>query len=222
MNAHLQKEVAKLKTKILALTEVVENAVNKSVAAIGARDAKLAQEVIDGDANIDHAEVDIEEDCLKILALYQPVATDLRFVVAVLKINSDIERVGDLAVNLAERALFLCGREQIGIPFDFADMCTKALAMLRQSLDALLKMDADMAHKVRASDDEVDDINRQMYRKVGEAVRKTPEHVDILLCYLSASRHLERIADYATNIAEDVVYLIEGQIVRHKSTLPET
>jgi len=222
MAVHLHREIEKLKMMILNLGAFVEQSVHGAIEAVLRRNLELANRVIQEDNEIDELEIEVEEECLKLLALYQPVATDLRFVVAVLKINSDIERVGDLAVNLAERALFLCGREQIGIPFDFADMCTKALAMLRQSLDALLKMDADMAHKVRASDDEVDDINRQMYRKVGEAVRKTPEHVDILLCYLSASRHLERIADYATNIAEDVVYLIEGQIVRHKSTLPET
>lgn len=221
MSAHMQMEVMKLKKKILALTAVVEDAVKRSIKSIVDRDAKLAQQIIDGDTEIDHAEVDIEEDCLKILALYQPVATDLRFVVVVLKINNDIERVGDLAVNIAERALFLCSQERIGIPFDFADMCNKALTMLGQSLDGLMKMNADLARKVRASDDEVDEINRQMYLKIGQAVCKNPEHVERLLSYLSASRHLERIADYATNIAEDVIYLIEGEIVRHKPTFPE-
>jgi len=220
MTVHMQTEIAKLKKKILALVAGVEEAVKQSVQAISDRDAGLAQRIIDGDGDIDHAEVEIEEDCLKILALYQPVATDLRFVVAVLKINNDIERVGDLAVNIAERALFLCDQLPIGIPFDFADMCGKALGMLGQSLDSLMKLDANLARRVRNLDDEVDEINRQMYVKVSQAVRKNPDHVEQLQSYLSASRHLERIADYATNIAEDVIYLTEGEIVRHKHDVP--
>jgi phosphate transport system protein len=128
--------------------------------------------------------------------------------------------VGDLAVNIAERALFLCTQEPIDVPFDFAEMRRKTLAMLRDSLGALMNMDARLARQVRALDDEVDEINREMYLKIGQAVRKDPHHIERLLSYLSASRHLERIADYATNIAEDVIYLIEGQIVRHKPTFP--
>jgi len=220
MSAHLHVEIEKLKKKIVALTAVVEDAVRKAVKSVDDGNAELAQQLIDGDTDIDRTEVDIEEDCLKLLALYQPVATDLRFIVAVLKINNDVERVGDLAVNIAERALFLCTQEPIDVPFDFAEMRRKTLAMLRDSLGALMNMDARLARQVRALDDEVDEINREMYLKIGQAVRKNPHHIERLLSYLSASRHLERIADYATNIAEDVIYLIEGQIVRHKPTFP--
>jgi phosphate transport system protein len=220
MSAHLHVEIEKLKKKIVALTAVVEDAVRKAVKSVDDGNAELAQQLIDGDTDIDRTEVDIEEDCLKLLALYQPVATDLRFIVAVLKINNDVERVGDLAVNIAERALFLCTQEPIDVPFDFAEMRRKTLAMLRDSLGALMNMDARLARQVRALDDEVDEINREMYLKIGQAVRKDPHHIERLLSYLSASRHLERIADYATNIAEDVIYLIEGQIVRHKPTFP--
>ena len=216
MPRHLQNEMEKLKKKILSLTAMVENDVQKAVQSLGERNHRLAQEVIDADEEIDRDEVDIEEDCLKILALNQPVATDLRFLIAVLKINNDIERVGDLAVNIAERTIFLCGQPQIEAPFDFSDMKKKALAMLSGSLDALMKMDAELARRVREQDDEVDEINRQMYLQVGAAVRKNPDHVERLMSYLSVSRHLERIADYATNICEDVIYLVEGEIVRHK------
>jgi phosphate transport system protein len=220
MTRHFETEIEKLRIKILAFAAVVEAAVQKAIKSIEKRDPGLAQEVVDGDAQIDQAEVDIEEECLKIFALHQPVAVDLRFLVAVLKINNDLERVGDLAVNIAERALFLCTQTPVEIPFDFAEMQRKALTMLRHSLDALMNHDTDLARVVRNSDDEVDEINRQMYDKIYAAARKNPDHIERLLSYLSTSRHLERIADYATNIAEDVIYLIEGQIVRHKQTLP--
>lgn len=216
MSRHMETEIKKLKKRILALVAVVESRLQKAVKSIEDRDAKLAQEVINGDMEIDQAEVEIEEDCLKILALHQPVAIDLRFIIAALKINNDIERIGDLGVNIAERAMFLAGQEPIEIPFDWGEMRKKAMAMLAKSLDALMKMDAEKARAVRISDDEVDELNRQMYAKVSQAVRRNPDHVERLLSYLSACRHLERIADYATNIAEDVIYMIEGEIVRHK------
>jgi len=220
MSRHLETEINRLKKKILALTTVVEGRVQKAVKAIEERDAKLAQGVVDGDMDIDQAEVEIEEDCLKILALHQPVAIDLHFIIAVLKINNDVERVGDLAVNIAERALFLCAQEPIEVPFEFAEMRSTATDMFRRSLDALMNLDSEKAHSVRACDDQVDELNREMYAKIGQAVRKNPKHVERLLSYLSVSRHLERIADYATNIAEDVIYMVEGEIVRHRPETP--
>jgi len=158
----------------------------------------------------------VEEECLKLLALYQPVATDLRYIIAILKINNDLERVGDEAVNIAERVVFLAHQERFDIPFDFQLMSDKTQAMLRNSLDALVNSHAGLAHQVGLADDEVDDLNRQMYVWVQRAIREHPERVEPLIHLLSISRHLERIADYATNIAEDVIYLIDGEIVRHK------
>jgi phosphate transport system protein len=221
MARHLQQEIEKLKGKLLALVANAKDAVEKAVKSVDERDACLAQAVVEGDEEIDRAEVDLEEDCLKILALYQPVATDLRLIVSVMKINNDIERIGDLAVNIAERTLFLCTEPPIEAPSDLADMRTKALAMLTGSLDSLVRQDTKRAREVRTGDDEVDDLNRQIFREFSAAVRKNPENVECLLSYLSVGRHLERIADYATNIAEDVIYLMEGEIVRHKPTLPE-
>ena len=220
MARHLQQEIEKLKTKLLALVANARNAVEKAVRSVDERDAGLAQAVVDGDLQIDRAEVDLEEDCLKILALYQPVATDLRLIVSVMKINNDIERIGDLAVNIAERTLFLCTKPPIEAPSDLAEMRIKALAMLTGSLDSLIRLDTKRAREVRAGDDEVDDLNRQIFMEFSAAVRKNPDHVESLLSYLSVGRHLERIADYATNIAEDVIYLMEGEIVRHKPTVP--
>ena len=216
MSRQLQHEVEKLQKRLLALTATVQGVVQQAVRSMSEHDAELAREVVEGDVGINRIEVDIEEECLEVLALHQPVAADLRLIIAVLKINNDIERVGDLAVNIAERALFLCTQPPIEPPYDFAEMCRRSLAMLGESLDALLRLDTKLARRVRASDQRVNAINREMYAKIGAAVRKNPDHVERLLSYLAVSRHLERIADYATNIAEDVIYLVEGEIVRHK------
>lgn len=217
MKRHLQAEIEKLKKKILYIGAMVEESVQRAVKAIERRDAKLATKVIEADIEIDHLEVDVEEDCLKILALEQPVAIDLRFIVAVLKLNSDLERIGDLAVNIAEHAAFLATQEKINIPFDFPRMSEKAQNMLKRSLDALVNMDVSLARRVCAADDEVDNINRAMYRQVQDSIRSHPKHLDCLIHLLEVSRNLERIADHATNIAEDVIYMIEGEIVRHKT-----
>ena len=221
MPTHLQHEVEKLKKRLMDLTAVVKQAVEDAVTSVANRDCGLAQRILDGDRAIDQTEVDIEEECLKLFALYQPVATDLRFIVAVLKINNDIERVGDLAVNIAERTLFLSTQPLLEAPFEFAEISKKTLAMLSGSLDALLQQNAKRAREVRADDNDVDAINRGMYVKISTAIRENPDHVEQLLCYLSVSRNLERIADCATNIAEDVIYLTEGEIVRHKPVYPE-
>jgi phosphate transport system protein len=221
MSMHLQREIATLKKMILSLSAIVEASVQKAVASIEKRDGGLAQEVIEADIEIDQIEVDVEEACLKTLALHQPVAIDLRFIVAVLKINNDLERIGDLAVNIAERTLFLVDRPVIAIPFDFEVICRKALQMLRISLDALMNMDPARAQQVMSLDDEVDKIHRESYAKTCGAIRANPDHAEILLSYLSGSRDLERIADHAANIAEDVVYLVQGWIVRHGGLLED-
>jgi len=217
MAKHLQREIENLKKKLLALGARVETSVRDATLSIEKRDTALAQKIIDNDIDIDNTEVDIEEDCLKILALHQPVAIDLRFIVTILKINSDLERIGDLAVNIAERAVFLATQPKVNISIDLVDMAHNAQSMLKKSLDALINHDAKLAHKVCASDDIVDGMNRQMYLKVQDAIVKNPEQISSLIHLLSASRHLERIADHTTNIAEDVIYMIDGQIVRHKT-----
>ncbi|MBF0543989.1 MAG: phosphate signaling complex protein PhoU [Candidatus Riflebacteria bacterium] len=221
MSKHLSTEIEKLKIRILALAGLVETQIHRAVKSLEDLDSETAQKIIDSDFEIDQAEVEIEEECLKILALHQPVAIDLRIIISALKINIDLERIGDLAVNIAERTLFLCDKPPINLSFDFAEIRRKSLSMLKDSLDSLMRLDADLAKKVRNSDDEVDQINRQMYLYIGAEGKKKPDQIDSLLSYLSVSRHLERVADYATNIAEDVIYLVEGIIVRHKPTFPE-
>jgi len=212
---HLHREIDNLKKMILALGARVEENVYKAVRALEERNRGLAEEVIEADAEVDQEEVDVEEECLKVLALYQPVASDLRLIVSLLKINSDLERVGDLAVNIAERALFLSTQDRPNIPLDFTKMVEKTRGMLRKSLDALVNRDAGIAHDVMGADDEVDEINREMYVLIQAEIRKDPDRLESLIHLLSCSRHLERIADHATNIAEDVIYMIEGEIVRH-------
>jgi phosphate transport system protein len=212
---HLRNELEKLKTNLLSLSSEVERALNRAVLSVRNGDVNLAKEVLDADNIIDQREVEVEEQCLAILALHQPVAKDLRFVIAVLKINNDLERIGDLAVNIAERAIYLKRQPPISIPFDFVNMSQKAVNMLKRALDAFINMDLKTAHAVWESDDEIDEINRQVYDKVYSGVRENPEQVEALIHYLSISRHLERIGDYATNICEDVIYMAEGKIVRH-------
>jgi len=215
MMIHLHKEIERLKKRLLTLCAVVEDNLRQSVRAITERDDPLAEQVIRRDLEIDQSEIDVEEECLKLLALYQPVAIDLRFLVAVLKMNNDLERIGDLAVNIAQRALFLNRQLPIEVPFDLNGLAEKTQTMFRLSLDALVNLDAGLARKVCAMDDEVDEINRQMYDGVKAMIRRQPEHLDALIALLSVSRYLERIADHATNIAEDVLYTVQGHIVRH-------
>ncbi len=218
MSQHLHREIEQLKKKILALGATVEKSVREAVSAVERRDSKLAEQIVLRDKEIDQLEVDLEEDCLKILALHQPVAIDLRFIVAVLKINNDLERIGDLSVNLAERAKLLAAAPQILVPFDLAAIAEKTQHMLSISLDSLVNLDAVAARDVCRMDDEVDRANRQTYGLVKDAISAHPGQADILIAYLSVSRFLERIADHATNIAEDVIYMTEGFIARHGSS----
>jgi phosphate transport system protein len=217
MSRILLREIEKLKARILSVGAEVEEAVRRATEAIQEGDRDLGRKVIEADANIDRAEVEVEEEGLKILALHQPVAIDLRFIVAVLKINNDLERIGDLAVNIAERAVSLAGTEPPPCPVDLGDMADKAKAMLRQSLEALVNFDADIARNVCNADDEIDALNRRMYVGVEKGICERPEVCNAYIHLLDVSHHLERIADHTTNIAQDVIYMLEGEIVRHKS-----
>jgi phosphate transport system protein len=216
MSRILQWEIDKIKKSILTLGAVVEDRVQNAVESIEDNDAGLAQAVIDGDLEIDRMEVDLEEECLKILALHQPVAIDLRFIISAVKINGELERIGDLAVSIGERSIFLASQKPMGIPFDFPGMSEKVKRMLKNSLDALVNMDAAGAVRVIDSDDAIDEANRTMYQTVRNAIQKHPDKTECLLHLWSVSRHLERIADHATNIAEDVIYMVQGTIVRHQ------
>ncbi len=216
MSVFLQREIDGLKKMISSLGAHVEENVGRAVRAVHERDGELAQAVIDSDPEIDLMEVDIEEECLKTLALHQPVAHDLRFIIAVLKVNSDLERIGDLAAGIAKQGRYLAGSGSCDVPYDLVGMAVKVRRMLRDSLDALMEKDATIAHRVCAADDEVDAMDRLMYQEVRAAIRETPEKTEGLIRLQRVSQNLERIADHATNIAEDVIYLVEGEIIRHK------
>ena len=216
MSIHLQREIEKLKKYLLSLCAVVEDQVQMAIEAFLQRDDALALVVERRDGEVDQREVEGEEECLKMLALYQPVATDLRLIVAVLKINNDLEQIGDLAVNIARKAAAVAAEPPPDIPLDIAGMWAKVQAMLRDSLDALVNMNARLAENVYGRDDEVDRLKHEMRVKIEAASRRQPELISRLLKFLAVSRNLERIADYSVNIAEDVIYMVNGAIVRHR------
>jgi phosphate transport system protein len=211
----LRRKIEKLNNQLLSLGAMIEESVQLSVKSLEKKDAGLAARVIDGDLEIDRREVDLEEECLEILALHQPVAIDLRHIVAVLKINKDLERAGDLAVNIAETSIHLSGQPRMRIPSEYFSMAEKAFNMLKKSLDSFVNMNIEAAYQVLQEDDEVDYMKHRLHRSFEEQIRKDMELTSNLIHLFLVSRHLERIADLATNIAEEVIYMVTGQIVRH-------
>jgi phosphate transport system protein len=219
MTKHLQRDLEQLKKQLLEVGSLVEEGTHKAIVALTEFRSDLAEEVLALDHEIDRREVEIEEECLKILALHQPVARDLRFVIGVLKVNNDLERMGDQAVNIAERAVLLSKHPPLGLPLDFHRMAEVVRTMLRSALDAHVNEDTELAKSVRLMDDEVDDLHREMFGMLESRMCDESGVVKRSIAYLSASRDLERIADLATNIAEDVIFMVDGQVVRHR--IPE-
>ena len=218
MTRHIERQIDHLKEKILRVGTLVEEAFSKSITALINRDIALSQRVMANDEEIDRMEVEVEEECLKILALYQPVAADLRFVVAVLKINNDLERMGDLARNIAKRVAQLAAGPAVELPPEIRTMSMLAQDMVKQSLDAVVNADPTLARQVREEDDAVDEARQQIRRRILQGIKAHPEQLENLLRINSVSKHIERIADMATNVAEDVIYMVEGDIVRHRAT----
>ncbi len=216
MTKHFIRELDKMKKMILALGAMAEERVHLASKAVRRNDVAIAEKIIKSDYELDEMEVEIEEECLKILALYQPVAIDLRFLIAMIKINNDLERIGDEALNIAQRVEIIAKWDEPKMKFDYSTMADKTERMLKMSLDALVNMDTDLAFKVRILDDEVDEIKDTVYDKVKNAIdTHIGDRGGYLINLLLISRHLERIADHATNIAEEVIYMIEGEIIRH-------
>ncbi len=221
MSVHLQREIDRLKRQLLSVCALAEEQVHSAVRALLDRDAELAERVEKRDVEIDQREVEVEEECLKILALYQPVASDLRLLVAALKINNDLERIGDLAVNIARKAIAFANLAPMEIPFDLAGMGEKTQAMLHDSVEALVNLDPALASKVCGRDHEVDRMKHEIRKKAESLMQRNPAQIPILLSLLAVSRNLERVADHATNIAEDVIYMAEGRIIRHGTGDPQ-
>jgi phosphate transport system protein len=222
MTMHFHREIEKLKKMILSLGTIVEETLQKAIKALEDKDTELAKNIIKNDNIIDGKEVEVEEECLKILALYQPVASDLRYIVSVLKINNDLERVGDIAVHIAERTLSIAASSVSHIlitKINFNRMVDIVVEMLRKSLDALINLDTHLARKICKMDDEIDSLHESMFKKIEELIIKQPKYTSLFMQHLSVSRYLERIADLTTNIAEDVIYLVEGEIARHNKKI---
>ena len=217
MAKHLQRDLDELQRDLLALAGLVEGAIHKAIRALQDRDVRLAQEVIAGDPQVDLEENHIDEECLKILALHQPVAVDLRRTTAVMMINTDLERMGDLAEEIAERAIHLSRPPLMPIPQRLQRMTDLTTTMVHESLDSFVNLNTEAARRVMRMDDEVDRYNVEIIQELIASMQASPKLIEPGLSLFSATRHLERIADHATNIAEDVIYLIGGEIVRHRS-----
>jgi len=212
---HLERDLERLQKRIVGYAGLVEEAIYKAVRAMHDHEVDQAQEVVDGDEAIDRGENEVTEECLKLLALHQPVAGDLRRIATTLMITTDLERMGDLAKHIAEAAVTLAG-PRYPIPAKLMQMTDLTTTLVRQSLDAFVNLDSQLARRVVRMDDEVDRYNDELIADLAAAMRKSPDAVDPGLTLFSATRNLERIADHATNIAEDVIYLIEGDIVKHR------
>ncbi len=213
-------ELLNLKKKLMLLSTMVEERVRTAASVISTRDEEIIQKLICTDYEIDEMEIEIEEDCLKILALHQPVASDLRFIIAVIKINNEIERIGDMAVSIALRVQTIsqvidqCDIQDNTWMLEYKRMSEKVITMLRMSLDALVNRDSRLARNVFIMDDDVDVILKESYDRARQMLRRDNSHPGCLINIYLLGRHLERIGDRATNIAEEVIHLVEGNVVR--------
>lgn len=209
----LQRKIEKLKNDLLAMAATVKERLTMSIQAIRDRDRELATTVIDGDSEINRSELEIEEGCLEVLALHQPVAMDLRLITGVFKIVNQLERIGDLAVNIAETAILMASEEPLDVPSEYFVMAEKTQAMLSKALAAFTKMDEEMAVEILSDDDEIDMMKHKLHSNLEERLTQEIERRRVLIHLFLVSRHLERIADHATNIAEDVIYMVTGELV---------
>ena len=216
MSKHLQRDIESLNSELLNISSMVEEMIDKATQALSERRYDLADQVVASDSFVDEHEVHVEEECLKMLALHQPVAVDLRRIATVMKVNGDLERIADLAVSIAQRAKAMDAFPAFPIPEQLPRMVVIATQMVRGVMDAFVTMDTAAARRIMAMDREVDQFNCVIIEELQNVMRAQADLVEAALHCFSAVRHIERIADHATNIAEDVVYLVEGEIVRHR------
>jgi len=219
MSIHLIRDLENLHRDILSMCANVEEMIHIAVQGLSEPREDLGTELLERDKHIDRMDVKIEEDCLKILALHQPVAIDLRRITTVMKIAGELERVADLAVNIAERACSLMSTDSMQVPARLQEMAKNSLEMLHQSIDAYVELDSQLAQRVIEDDSEIDEMNRGIIKELTQLMTDNAHQIEAGLHLFSSSRHIERIADHATNISEDVVYLVEGEIVRHRMKL---
>jgi len=215
MPRHFHEELELVKQKTLKLGSLVETMVERAVASLVDRDSRLAEEVIASDQKVDALDVEIDEDCVRLLALHQPAAGDLRFITTAMKITTDLERMADQAVNICQRAIELNEEPQLKPYIDIPIMSQLSQKMMRDALDAFVRRDAALAREVIPADDKVDALRNQIFRELLTFMMEDPRTIPRAIRLILVSRHLERIADHATNIAEMVVFLIEGKTIRH-------
>ena len=212
---HFEQELEELKGKLLEMSALVESAVQRSVMAVTQKDRSAAEQVFHDEARVNQLQIEIDEFAINLLATQQPLAADLRLVVAALKINTDLERMGDLSVSIAQRAISLLSEPVIQPMVDIRHMSALVESMVRKSMDAFVANDADMARSVLASDDAVDSLRTASYHELVSFMEKDPHNIPQALDLIGITRSLERIADHSTNIAEDVLFLVKGVDVRH-------
>lgn len=210
-----EEELRRLKEQILEAGGIVEEMITRAMRALTERDSKLAEQVIRRDFEVNRLEVDIDDLCVQLLALRQPAASDLRFITIGLRASKDLERMGDLAVNIAEQALALNREPQLKPYADLPRMAMKAEGMVKNALDAFVKRDADLAQKVCETDDEVDQLDDKIFEELIDIMEKDPKTVERGTRLILVSRQLERLADHATNIAEEVIFMVQGRDIRH-------
>jgi len=215
---HFHEELGALKQTLLAMGGLVEDQIRRVMQALVERDDEQARDVIDRDKQVNAYENEIDEKCVELLALHQPAAGDLRFITTAMKIVTDLERIGDQAVNIAQRALELNQEPQLKPYMDLPRMAEKAQAMMKESLDAFVMRDTALARKVRGEDGIVDDLNHQIFRELLTFMMEDPATIPRAIRLVLIARFLERVADHATNIAEMVIYLVESRLVRHSSS----
>ncbi|MDF7808229.1 phosphate signaling complex protein PhoU [Pontiellaceae bacterium B12219] len=217
MAKHLEKELERLKKLIYTLSARVDDNLELAVKSFQESDIELARKVRADDTKIDDLELEVEEECLKALALYQPVAIDLRFIIAVMKMTSDLERIGDLAADIAKNGMRINQAPKPKIPLDLHQMTYLVKTIVRKSLDSLINIDSYLAREVIQDDLEIDAMKSEMKDEIVEALKREPEHAESLITLLAITHRLERIGDHASNIAEDVIYMVEAEIVRHQT-----
>ena len=213
----LEEEISKLKKMLFEMATSVEEMIAKSIKALKDRNMIMAEEVIKSDAKINEMEIDIDNQCIRILALYHPEAEDLRTVSMIMKINNDLERIGDHAVNIAEKTIYLADKPPVNPLIDIPRMADKAIQMLQESLDAFVNKDAELAIEVCKRDDEVDSLEPQIVRELVTYMIGDPQTIDRSLNLILIAREIERVADLATNIAEDTYYIVSGKSLKHHS-----
>lgn len=209
------QELDELKHRILAMAGMAEQAIDLAVQAYSQRDAALCQRVLNGEASINRAEREIDEFAVDLLAMQQPMAIDLRFILAVIKINADLERVGDQAVNIVQRVMNMIELAAVDLPVDIPAMAARVRAMVRDALRSFIEGDTELARHVLEADDEIDRMNREAFSELSKVMQTKPDSAVQALDALSVARNLERVADHATNIAEDVIFWVRGADVRH-------